>query len=129
MKKRILVSGGSGRFGSILKKYKNDYLIFYPTKKELNILDYVNIQKYLKKKKPNIFIHLAGLSRPMKVHDNDIKKSIDLNIIGTANVTKACQSQNIKLIYFSTNYVYPGIKGNYKESDPVLPTNNMHGQN
>ena len=39
-------------------------------------------------------------------------------------MTKACQSQNIKLIYFSTNYVYPGIKGNYKESDPVLPTNN-----
>jgi len=31
---------------------------------------------------------------------------------------------NIKLIYFSTNYVYPGKKGNYKETDPVLPVNN-----
>ena len=29
-----------------------------------------------------------------------------------------------KLIYFSTNYVYPGLKGNYKESDPVKPFNN-----
>ena len=28
------------------------------------------------------------------------------------------------MIYFSTNYVYPGTKGNYKESDPLLPVNN-----
>tara|TARA_A100000164_G_scaffold311512_1_gene289540 strand:+ start:93 stop:800 length:708 start_codon:yes stop_codon:yes gene_type:complete len=124
MKKKILVSGGSGRFGTVLKKNKNNYSIFYPTKKELDILNYKKIQKYLKKKKPDIFIHLAGLSRPMKIHDTNIKRSIDLNIIGTANVTKACESQNIKLIYFSTNYVYPGTKGNYKETDPIFPTNN-----
>ena len=30
----------------------------------------------------------------------------------------------IKLIYFSSSYVYPGKKGNYKENDPVLPINN-----
>ena len=24
----------------------------------------------------------------------------------------------------STNYVYPGVKGNYKENDPLLPYNN-----
>ena len=28
------------------------------------------------------------------------------------------------MIYFSTSYVYPGLKGNYKETDPVLPVNN-----
>ena len=69
-------------------------------------------------------IHLAGLSRPMSVHDKDIVKSIDLNIIGTANVTKACSNNNVKLIYFSTNYVYPGTEGDYSESDALLPVNN-----
>ena len=44
--------------------------------------------------------------------------------IGTSNIVRACSKKNIKLIYFSTNYVYPGIKGNYSESDPVLPINN-----
>ena len=57
----------------------------------------------------------------MDIHNKNIKKSIDLNIIGTANITKACEKNNIKLIYFSTNYVYPGLKGNFKETDPVLP--------
>ena len=60
----------------------------------------------------------------MKEHYHNIEKSINLNIIGTANITKACNKQNIKLIYFSTNYVYPGIKGNYSEKDTLLPVNN-----
>ena len=72
-------------------------------------------------------IHLAGLSRPMDVHKKYMNKSIDLNIIGTANVLKACSDLNIKLIYFSTSYVYPGVKGNYNEDDPVLPKIIIHG--
>jgi len=122
--KSIVVTGGSGRFGSILKKFKSKYNIFFPLKKELDILNFKTIKNYLSKIKPNYLIHLAGLSRPMNIHEKDIKKSIDLNIIGTANITKACEERNIKLIYFSTNYVYPGTKGNYKEVDPLLPVNN-----
>mgnify|MGYP001466876025 CR=1 FL=1 len=124
MSKKIIVTGGSGRFGKILKDYKTKHKIIFPTKKQLNILNLKNIEKYLKIKKPDILIHLAGLSRPMKIHEENISKSIDLNIIGTANITKACEKKNIKLIYFSTNYVYPGKKGNYNEEDPVKPWNN-----
>ena len=124
MKKKIVVTGGSGRFGQCLKNFKSNYIMLFPTKKELNILNFKNIEKYLRKKKPNILIHLAGLSRPMKIHEKNIIKSIDLNIIGTANITKVCSKLGIKLIYFSTNYVYPGTKGNYKETDSLLPVNN-----
>ena len=60
----------------------------------------------------------------MSVHKENILKSIDLNIIGTANIVKECAEKNIKLIYFSTNYIYPGKKGNYKETDPIFPANN-----
>ena len=74
--------------------------------------------------KPKILIHLAGLSRPMNIHEKQICKSIDLNIIGTANIVKVCSELNIKLVYLSTNYVYPCKKGNYSEKDPLLPTNN-----
>ncbi len=122
--KKILVTGGSGRFGSVLKKFKTNHKMIFPSKKELNILDLNSIKSYLKKKKPNILIHLAGLSRPMEEHEKNIQKSIDLNIIGTANIVKGCADNKIKLIYFSTNYVYPGKKGNYSETDPLNPVNN-----
>jgi dTDP-4-dehydrorhamnose reductase len=124
MQKKIMVTGGSGRFGQILKKTNTRHKVLFPSKKELNILNVKKLEKFISKQKPNILIHLAGLSRPMDIHEKQIKKSIDLNIIGTANITKVCEKFNIKLIYFSTNYVYPGIKGNYKETDPLLPVNN-----
>ena len=124
MKKKIVITGGTGRFGNILKNKFVGKEIYFPTKKELNILDEKIIDKYLKKIRPKFLIHLAGLSRPMKVHKKNISKSIDLNIIGTANITKVCEKYNIKLIYFSTHYVYPGTKGNYLEQDPLQPINN-----
>jgi len=122
--KKIVITGGSGRFGSVLKQIKTKNKLFFPNKIKLDIENFRNVKGYLAKIKPDILIHLAGLSRPMSIHDKDIKRSIDLNIIGTANITKACEEKNIKLIYFSTNYVYPGNKGNYKETDSLLPVNN-----
>tara|TARA_B100001057_G_scaffold486392_1_gene567507 strand:+ start:97 stop:816 length:720 start_codon:yes stop_codon:yes gene_type:complete len=124
MKKKIIVTGGTGRFGNHLKNTVTKHNLFFPNKKEFNILNVSSMLKYFKKKKPDIVIHLAGLSRPMDLHEKDINKSINLNIIGTANVTMACSQKNIKLIYFSTNYVYPGINGNYNEEDPLKPFNN-----
>ena len=124
MKKKIVVTGGSGRFGKILKNFKTKYKLYFPTKNQLDILNTKKIEKYINKVRPKYLIHLAGLSRPMIIHEKNIEKSINLNIIGTANVTKICKKKNIKLIYFSTNYVYPGSKGNYKETDSLLPVNN-----
>lgn len=121
---KILVTGGQGRFSSELKNLKTQYKFIFRSKKQLNILSINSLNKNIKKIKPKIILHLAGLSRPMSIHDNNINKSIDLNIIGTANLVKICNSFNIKLIFFSTSYLYAGSKGNYKESDPILPWNN-----
>ena len=121
---KIVVTGGNGRFAQSLKKIRSNYKFIYPTKNHLDITNLKSIRKFLKKTKPQSVLHLAGLSRPMIEHEKDINKSINLNIIGTANVVQICSNLNIKLIYFSTSYVYPGIKGNYKETSPLLPWNN-----
>ena len=122
--KRILVTGGNGRFSQELKKIKSNYHFIFRDKKELNILSLNSIKKNIKKFKPNIVLHLAGLSRPMSIHSSNINKSIDLNIIGTSNLVKICNNLKIKLIFFSTSYVYQGKKGNYNEEDPVRLWNN-----
>jgi dTDP-4-dehydrorhamnose reductase len=122
--KKILVTGGNGRFAQELKKIKSPYKFIFTNKKELDILSIISIKNNIKKYKPKIILHLAGLSRPMSIHDHDINKSIDLNIIGTSNLVKICNNYKLKIIFFSTSYVYPGKKGNYQESDPVLPWNN-----
>ena len=124
LNKKIIVTGGNGRFAQVLKKENKKLNIFFPSKKIFNILDINLMKKYIQKIKPKYIIHCAGLSRPMDLHIKDINKSINLNIIGTANVVNLCSEFNIKLIYFSTGYVYEGKKGNYSEKDPILPINN-----
>ena len=56
----------------------------------------------------------------MELHDKNIAESISKNIIGTSNIVMICAKYNIKLIYLSTNYVYPGKKGSYKECSLCL---------
>jgi len=123
-KNKIVVTGGSGRFAKNLKNIKSTYKFIYPRKNQLNIINLASIKRYLKKAKPKAVLHLAGLSRPMILHEKNISKSINLNIIGTANLVNICSELKIKLIYFSTSYVYPGTKGNYRENDALLPWNN-----
>ena len=122
--KKILVTGGEGRFAKVLKNKKSKYKFIFRNKKQLNILSNISIKNNIERYKPNYILHLAGLSRPMKIHEKNINKSIDLNIIGTANIVKACIKKNLKIIHFSTSYVYPGTKGKYSEEDPLLPWNN-----
>ena len=124
IKKKILVTGGDGRFAKILKIKNKNLNLYFTSKKNCNILNIKSISNIIKKVKPDIILHTAGLSRPMKIHEKEINKSIALNIIGTANLVQVCNIFNIKIIYFSTNYVYEGKKGNYKETDAVKPFNN-----
>jgi len=123
-KNKIVITGGSGRFAQTLKRIKCKHKFIYPKKTQLNITNINSIRKYLNRIKPQSVLHLAGLSRPMNVHEKNIGKSIKLNIIGTANLVSICSELKIKLIYFSTSYVYPGTKGNYSEYDALLPWNN-----
>ena len=74
-KKKIVVTGGSGRFAQSLKKIKSKYKFIYPQKKSLDITKVKSIKNFLKKQKPESVLHLAGLSRPMSIHDKNIKKS------------------------------------------------------
>ena len=123
-KDKIVFTGGSGRFGKVFKSAYSFKNIYYPSRKDLDICNYKSIKKFLKKIRPKIVIHTAAISRPVNIHDNYPQRSIQTNIIGTSNLTIVCMEMGIKLIYFSTNYVYPLNDKSNKESDPVLPINN-----
>ncbi len=121
---KIIVTGGNGRFAKILKKKFNNKKIFYFSKKEFDITKFTSIEKKIKKIKPSSILHLAAVSKPLSLHEKQINKSIDSNIIGTCNLVKICNTYKIKLVYMSSHYVYPCKVGNYKETDPLLPANN-----
>jgi len=121
--KSILISGGKGKFAKALIQANKKYKIYAPTKNQMDILNRNSISNYMSKKKIDYFIHAAAFTTPMKQHKIQIKKSIETNIIGSANVAINCFKKKIKLIYISTNFVYPGNKGDYKENHYLHPVN------
>ena len=75
MLKKIIVTGGEGRFAQELKKLITPYNFVFRSKKQLNILSTKSIEKNLKIYKPDAVLHLAGLSRPMSLHEKKINES------------------------------------------------------
>ena len=129
MVKKIIVTGGEGRFAKELKKIKSNYKFSFKNKKQLNILDLKSIVKNIKKEKPDIVLHLAGLSRPMSIHETEINKSIDLNIIGTANLVKVCVKEKIKIIFFQQVMFILALEAIIKKTIPCFLGIIMDGQN
>ena len=111
-KKKIVFTGGTGRFAIVFRKIPIKEKVFFPKKNELNIENLNSIKKYLKKVKPGYLIHTAALSRPMDIHEKNITKSINTNIIGTANIVNACLENKVKKLGHVSSVAAIGRKGN-----------------
>lgn len=117
---QIVFTGGSGLLGSEFRKILSN--INYPSSKEFNITNYDQMKKYVESCGCELIIHAAAFTSPPLI-DKDPLKALEINIIGTSNVVKLCMEFDARLIYISTDYVFKGNRGNYKETDSVYPVN------
>ena len=72
MKTKILVTGGEGRFARVLKKQNTKLNLTFVNKQQCNILKVNSLEKIIKKVRPKIILHCAGLSRPMNIHEKEL---------------------------------------------------------
>jgi len=117
---KILVTGGNGLLAREIKK--NIPVAQFADKNALDVTDMNMVEQYFNSHTIDLVIHTAALMPPMKSKEDPVA-AINVNIIGVGNITKACIKRDIKLIYISTDYVFKGDRGNYKEDDELLPVN------
>ena len=103
--------------GSALKAYFP--LASYPSHDELDVRYGNSVNRYFGQRQFDLVVHCAAATR----HDTPLPDLVQDNIVGTANVVMAARKQGARLVVTSTDYVYPGMRGEYRESDPVLPWN------
>jgi len=133
---KILIIGGSGLVGSTLVKYlKKDFDIHITYNKNSvnfqNILstkidlmkDSTKILNLIEKWKPAIVIHtVAHSSVDLCETDHDVADYLHVKI--TKDISIICKKINSKLIYFSTDAVFPGkLDKKYTEKDVPDPIN------
>jgi len=113
---KTLVLGGTGLLGKALKAIDPDLICL--GSKDCDIRSYHDVHYLIEKYSPDTIILCAA-----NLQNWDVRGLITTNIMGTAVVSNWCQLRGIRLIYISTDYVYPSTLGNYKETDALLPFN------
>ena len=117
---QILLTGGTGLLGAEISKMGVDMIA--PRREELNIADAAAVAKYVKKLSPDVIIHAAAVTNNRDI-EADPSEALDVNIKGTVNLVQACLGSRTRLVFISSDYVYKGDRGDYRESDEVLPSN------
>lgn len=113
---KYLVTGGHGRLGKYLCPLLD---CIAPTHEEMDILDKNQLEKFMSADIDAI-LHLAAVTSRTKA-ENDKFNSYKINVIGTRNIAAVTSKHNKKIIYISTEIVFPGSEGNYKETDNPSP--------
>ena len=117
---RILLTGGSGLLGGELRELLRE--AHFPTSAQFNVTDYPQMEAFARGRNLSVLVHAAAFTSPPKV-DKDPLRAMEVNIVGTANVVRLCMALGLKLIYISTDYVFQGDRGDYREEDPLNPVN------
>ncbi len=80
------------------------------------------VNEAFKRVKPDVVVHAATLTDVDKCELNK-ELAWKINVEGTKNIADAAKTAGSFLIYISTDYVFNGEKGNYKETDKPDPIN------
>ena len=100
MIRKIIVTGGDGRFAKELSKIKTKYKFIFRNKKQLNILSTSSIKKNFKKYKPDCVIHLAGRTTIQNEKNHSYDEYFRDNVEETLKLAKVCAKANVKRFIF-----------------------------
>lgn len=118
MERVIIMTGGSGRLGSELKKRFTR--IRHPTEGVFDVTNPAGMYEYLEGKEVEAVIHCAAMTDVTHCEFNPLE-AYCVNALGTYYLAEICDDLRIKMIYISTDHVFDGQKGNYSESDIPNP--------
>ncbi|ADC66511.1 dTDP-4-dehydrorhamnose reductase [Ferroglobus placidus DSM 10642] len=130
---RIFITGGSGLLGSKLAEIalEKGYEVYSgynshkpefgkPVKFDLANSD--SVVRAISEVKPDVIVHSAALT---DVDRCEVEKDLayKINVEGTKIVAEMARKVGAYMVYISTDYVFDGERGMYKEEDETHPIN------
>lgn len=99
MKKKVLITGGSGGIAQAIKDLlaSHGYEVYAPSRNEMDVTDLHSIDKVISLYKPDILINNAGYVVPQSMRNADCentKKHIDINLLGVFWCTQVALKYN-----------------------------------
>ena len=128
---KTAVIGASGYIGRhLLATYKTVYPEILGTTFSTKNPDLI----FFDLKKPNISllkleelgyqsVIIASVDNPLHITNKSrLIEAYERNVLGTIELIRQLGRTSLQTIFFSTDYVFDGVLGNYTDSSPTLPT-------
>jgi len=130
---KILVTGAGGLLGSRIVELASErghevyglYLNHSPSmgfKIKMDITDFNGVEKLINQLKPHAIIHCAAIT-DVDLCERNRDLALKVNYEATKVIAKASEKIDAHMIYISTDYVFDGLKGMYREEDKPNPIN------
>lgn len=118
---KVFISGSEGMVGRNLFEHLSldtSIEILSPKRSELDLLDYVEVEKFFSKHKPDVVIHCAGLVGGIHANMAANVEFFETNMMLGYNIVKACIQSNVEnLINLGSSCMYPSGINPLNEKD------------
>ncbi len=133
-RKKILITGATGFLGWYLcAAAQKEWEVYGTTHSKLakipqtkllliDLTDVAALAELFQTVQPNAVIHAAALSQP-NTCEVQPEASWQINVQASWRIAEHCADLNIPCVFTSTDQVFDGQRGNYREADPVAPVN------
>lgn len=126
---KVLITGVSGQLGHdaarILTARGTAFLGV--SSKELNITDRDAVLHTVRAYRPDAVLHCAAYTK-VDLAESEAERCLSVNTDGTRYIAEACREIGAKLLYISTDYVFPGTGDKPWETDDPTGPLNVYGK-
>lgn len=126
---KVLVTGVKGQLGFDVIKCLNDRNIdnIGADIEEFDITDKEATREFIIKSKADVVIHCSAYTAVDRAEDEkEICKKV--NVDGVKNISDVCKEINAKMVYISTDYVFPGVGEDFYEVDDQTAPLSQYGK-
>ncbi|MER3479643.1 MAG: NAD(P)-dependent oxidoreductase [Meiothermus sp.] len=120
---RLLLTGGSGRLGTALRALMPGLIA--PPRGELDVTDPESVRQALERHQPQAIVHAAAYT-DVAGAERERELCWRVNVEGTRNLARAALERGLFVVHISTDYVFWGDVGGYREDDPLGPVRNYY---
>jgi dTDP-4-dehydrorhamnose reductase len=132
---RILVIGASGFIGRYLVQSLGEtpgnevFCTFHSRAPEndakpwhwVNLTDAARLEEIFRLSRPDVVVHLAAIA-DVGAAERDPERATAVNVAGTSAIARLSGAWGAGLLFVSTEYVFDGRRGFYREDDTPNPT-------
>lgn len=126
---KVLVTGANGQLGSDVMKelLARGIPCFGTGRADFDLTDFDSAGKFLENNRPDAVIHCAAYTAVDRAEDDE-ELCRKVNAEGTWNLAQICRGLSAKMIYISTDYVFPGTGETPFEADDSKGPLNVYGR-